>query len=201
MTDVSGIDRRQSVFAVDKSAHTFLAFFLVSFSLAMVGLALGSIFLADAMDATADPWAAPGLAAVLRAEWDHFDADASDLATGTDRGVAGGYGGVRACFCRVDWARYKRDPPSLPMFKMLVNSSSASFAQLRGSAPRDTMTLQKLMSAHLCRQVEASGCDRPRPNFIGNVGFGHSCETRAAGGNASPNSVRILPSTGFVFHK
>ena len=31
------------------------------------------------------------------------------------------YQGVRASFCKLDWDRYKRDPPSLPMFKFLVS--------------------------------------------------------------------------------
>lgn len=32
----------------------------------------------------------------------------------------GMYHGVKASFCKIDWEQYKKDPPSLPMFKFLV---------------------------------------------------------------------------------
>lgn len=35
-------------------------------------------------------------------------------------GKIGTYSGVRAVFCKLDWEKYKADPPSLPMFKFLV---------------------------------------------------------------------------------
>ena len=31
-----------------------------------------------------------------------------------------GYSGVMGVFCKLDWKKYKKDPPSLPMFRMLV---------------------------------------------------------------------------------
>ncbi len=31
-----------------------------------------------------------------------------------------GYSGVMGSFCKLDWKKYKKDPPSLPMFRMLV---------------------------------------------------------------------------------
>jgi hypothetical protein len=34
--------------------------------------------------------------------------------------VSDGYHGVMGSFCRLDWNKYKKDPPSLPMFRMLV---------------------------------------------------------------------------------
>ena len=33
------------------------------------------------------------------------------------------YQGVKASFCKLDWDQYKKDPPSLPMFKFLVSRS------------------------------------------------------------------------------
>lgn len=31
------------------------------------------------------------------------------------------YKGVKASFCKLDWDKYKKDPPSFPMFRMLVS--------------------------------------------------------------------------------
>lgn len=31
-----------------------------------------------------------------------------------------GYHGVTGSFCKLNWNKYKKDPPSLPMFRMLV---------------------------------------------------------------------------------
>ena len=35
-----------------------------------------------------------------------------------------GYQGVKAIFCRLDWGMYKKDPPSYPMFRMLVSQKN-----------------------------------------------------------------------------
>lgn len=35
-------------------------------------------------------------------------------------GGSSGYHGVTGSFCKLNWKKYKEDPPSLPMFRMLV---------------------------------------------------------------------------------
>ena len=150
---VAGIGRRRGAAAAaagGTSARVSLAVGLASCSLSLCALALGGVFLAPppprrgsrgsaagrrrrrtvaaaadgAGDDDAAAPAATGLEAVLRAEWDLVDVDASAMrADDDDGGRGGGRGGVRGRFCRLDWARYKRDPPSLPMFKMLVSSA------------------------------------------------------------------------------
>ena len=42
-----------------------------------------------------------------------------------------GYEGVKASFCKLDWERYKKDPPSYPMFRMLVSRKSFNWLFLQ----------------------------------------------------------------------
>jgi len=47
----------------------------------------------------------------------HISSSSKKKVTGSD------YEGFKAIFCRLDWSRYKKDPSSLPMFRLLVKRS------------------------------------------------------------------------------
>ena len=55
---------------------------------------------------------------IMRGELHLVDIDASRIRTTKD-----GYDGGKAFFCKLDWNAYKKDPPSLPMFRFLVSQS------------------------------------------------------------------------------
>ncbi len=55
---------------------------------------------------------------IMRGELHLVEIDASRIRTTKD-----GYDGVKAFFCKLDWDAYKKDPPSLPMFRFLVSQS------------------------------------------------------------------------------
>ena len=55
---------------------------------------------------------------IMRGEVHLVNIDASGIRTTKD-----GYIGAKAVFCKLDWDAYKKDPPSLPMFRFLVSQS------------------------------------------------------------------------------
>lgn len=58
-----------------------------------------------------------GIAGIVHAEMHLVSIDAVRIvSTGDSRS----YRGVTGSFCKLDWDQYKKDPPSLPMFRMLV---------------------------------------------------------------------------------
>ena len=64
-------------------------------------------------------------ARIVNAELDLVAIDTDDIApTHSEHGSK--YRGVSATFCKLHWDKYKRDPPSLPMFKMLVQESGCN---------------------------------------------------------------------------
>lgn len=61
-------------------------------------------------------------ARIVNAELDLVAIDTDDIAmTHAEHGSK--YRGVTATFCKLHWDKYKMDPPSMPMFKMLVQES------------------------------------------------------------------------------
>jgi hypothetical protein len=65
------------------------------------------------------------IAMIFNAELDLVAIDTDDIqSTHSDDGSK--YSGVKAYFCKLHWDKYKRDPPSLPMFRMLVQESGCN---------------------------------------------------------------------------
>jgi hypothetical protein len=65
------------------------------------------------------------LAMIVNAEMDLVAIDTDGIeSTNSEDGAK--YRGVRAYFCKLHWDKYKRDPPSLPMFRMLVEESGCN---------------------------------------------------------------------------
>jgi len=56
---------------------------------------------------------------ILRGELHLVEIDANMVKTTKD----GYYKGAKAIFCKLDWDAYKKDPPSLPMFRFLLQKS------------------------------------------------------------------------------
>ena len=64
-------------------------------------------------------------ARIVNAELDLVAIDTDDIAmTHAEHGSK--YRGVTATFCKLHWDKYKMDPPSMPMFKMLVQESGCN---------------------------------------------------------------------------
>jgi hypothetical protein len=81
------------------------------------------------------------------------------------------YRGVTATFCKLHWDKYKRDPPSLPMFKMLVRES--------GCDREGNLLTVDLADA--ARKLDERGSE--------------------AEGGGSAAAVHDMPPAGFVFHE
>ena len=64
-------------------------------------------------------------ARIVNAELDLVAIDTDDIAP-THAEDGSKYRGVTATFCKLHWDKYKMDPPSMPMFKMLVQESGCS---------------------------------------------------------------------------
>jgi len=56
------------------------------------------------------------IAGIARAKLHLVSIDAEHMS----KSGSNGYHGVTGSFCKLDWKKYKKDPPSLPMFRMLV---------------------------------------------------------------------------------
>ncbi|KAL7429434.1 hypothetical protein ACHAXH_002757 [Discostella pseudostelligera] len=59
------------------------------------------------------------IAGIVRAKLHLVSIDAEHMS----KSGSNGYHGVTGSFCKLDWKKYKKDPPSLPMFRMLVSES------------------------------------------------------------------------------
>jgi len=59
--------------------------------------------------------------AIIRGDMHLVSIDAYGMESDNKSGAK--YRGVEASFCKLDWDQYKKDPPSLPMFKFLVSAS------------------------------------------------------------------------------
>eukprot|EP00571_Detonula_confervacea_P010263 CAMPEP_0172298702 /NCGR_PEP_ID=MMETSP1058-20130122/1234_1 /TAXON_ID=83371 /ORGANISM="Detonula confervacea, Strain CCMP 353" /LENGTH=461 /DNA_ID=CAMNT_0013007989 /DNA_START=73 /DNA_END=1455 /DNA_ORIENTATION=- len=83
------------------------------------------------------------------------------------------YQGVKAIFCKLDWAEYKKDPPLLPMFRMLVSASGCD--KTKNLITMDLVTVvQKTRGYDKIREM------RQTQNVDG---------------------VHVMPPAGFVFHE
>lgn len=141
MSARSGIGRRRGAGARDKSPLTSVIVVAVSFAVTLlVVVALGYASLSTPTKPARAPEEAsnPSAAVVERADaadelvskqfgqWAgviRAELHLVEVRTSAMRSAKGGtaYQGVKAGFCKLDWDAYKRDPPSLPMFKMLVS--------------------------------------------------------------------------------
>ncbi|KAL7535514.1 hypothetical protein ACHAXR_008034 [Thalassiosira sp. AJA248-18] len=91
--------------------------------------------------------------------------------SGITKNKNGGYQGVKAQFCKIDWEKYKKDPPSLPMFKFLVSESGCDNS--KNLVTMDLATVvQKTREYDNIRRSRGSGDD-----------------------------VHVIPPAGFVFHE
>lgn len=62
---------------------------------------------------------------IMRGEVNLVEIDVHRMRDTTD----GYYKGAKAIFCKLDWDAYKKDPPSLPMFRFLVSKSDCNDSQ------------------------------------------------------------------------
>ena len=73
---------------------------------------------------------------IAKAELDLIAIDTSNIIVSTTTNPDGDvttskYEGVTATFCKLHWTKYKKDPPSLPMFRMLVEESDCDSSDNR----------------------------------------------------------------------
>lgn len=84
-----------------------------------------------------------------------------------------GYQGVKGHFCKLNWNKYKQDPPSYPMFRMLISESGCD-------KKRNILTLDLTDVVDKAREYDKSIAKRQTPNA---------------------DDVHVMPPSGFVFHE
>ncbi len=67
------------------------------------------------------------IADIVHAKLHLVSIEIDDIASNS---VSDGYHGVFGSFCRLDWKKYKKDPPSLPMFRMLVRQNGLKYVMI-----------------------------------------------------------------------
>ena len=107
---------------------------------------------------------------IAKAELDLIAIDTSDIIVSTTTNSDGDvttskYEGVTATFCKLHWAKYKNDPPSLPMFRMLVEESECDSSDNRYTM--DLADIARKLDEHEAEYEEKYGVHvMPPAGFI-----------------------------------
>jgi len=112
-------------------------------------------------------------AGIISGELHLVDINARSIKQGNKVYSDSKYQGVTGRFCKLDWDKYKKDPPSYPMFRMLVSESECD-------KEKNIISLDLVSVVHKAREYDKS---------IEHI------QTH------NDNDVHVMPPSGFVFHE